>query len=148
MGLHSRPLLASVGPCWPMLAPFEPCCPCFPLVCLLSPFVPFCPLMSTFVSFCHLLFPFVPSSPLLVYYGPFWSPMPLFENNMPQLNVCSYAQILCLFMQRCSLRSEIILTLLNGGINVQKLTSEHFVLEFMIIWEDLGWIPRSIFSPI
>ena len=62
------------GPCWPFLAPIGPCFP------VLAPLVPFWPLFAPLVDFDH------------------FDPLSLLENRIPQLNICSYAQSLCLFI--------------------------------------------------
>ena len=69
--IHGR--LAIFGPSWPLLAPSGRCLP------MMYQFEPCWPL---FVC-CH--FDFV------------WPFLTLFKNNMPQLKMRSYAQILCLF---------------------------------------------------
>ena len=48
--------------------------------------------------------PLLPFLSILTQFGPF---LPLFENNMPQLNMRSYAQILCLFLPLYSFGSSL-----------------------------------------
>ena len=76
MGKRLYGNLATFGPCWPLLASFGPWLPMLAhFGTMLVPFAPLCPfLFICLASFCTL-----------------------FENNMPQLNRRSYAQILCLF---------------------------------------------------
>jgi hypothetical protein len=99
------PLLAPFGHFWPLLAPFGPftlLVPFDPFLLLLKPYGPFWPLLASFGRhFCPLRTPFGPfwamSCPILsilTQFGPF---MP-YENNMPQLKILSYAQMLCLLI--------------------------------------------------
>ena len=75
--------LAIFGPCfWPPLIHISLCGP------LWSILAPFGPIGTMLFSFAPFLFLFVH------LFGPF---LCLFENNMPQLNMRSYAQMLCLF---------------------------------------------------
>ena len=78
----------NLGPCEQLFAPVGPflalLTQCWPIRIILDRFVPW----PSFV-------PLGPIWSLLAPSGPIW---PMFENNMPQLKIRSYAQIVCLFI--------------------------------------------------